>query len=887
MIRLLRQARRGLAALFSPARADADMDDEVRHFVERRSNELVRDGMSIEGARRQATLEVGSVTATREEVRSSGWEYSVDILLNDVRYAVRRLRHDPLFTVVASVALALGIGASTAIFSAVNPILFRALPYPGAERIVTVSDRSPSGAPAEPTYGTFEELATRSRSFESLSASDLWRPSLTGTEEAERLQGLRVSASYFGTLGVLPASGRTFDGAEDVPGARRVAVLSARLVSRRFGDGAPMVGASIMLNGEPYVVVGVMPRGFVDVMSPATDIWAPLQAQPRASPNTREWGHHYRIVGRLQRGVDVDAARRELASIAGQVLPEFPRVPWAALANGLLVRGLQEDVTAGVRPALMAIVAAAAVLLLIACINVANLLLARNRRRRAEFALRAALGADGRRLVRQVLTESTILAMLGGVLAVAVAHAGVGALVALSPPGLPRADLIRVDGAAFGFALIVTTVAGLAIGLIPALSASRSDMRGGMRDASRSVAGGHNAARGVLVISEVALSLVLLVGAGLLLRSLDHLFAVSPGIQAERVLTMQVVDAANGSRTSEERLSFYDQALSAVRNVPGVESAALTSQLPLSGDLDAYGYTFAAFPERQPGEDGAAMRYSVTTGYFDAMGIRLLRGRLIDESDRADAPPSFLISESLARQMFGEADPVGQRVRFGPDTDGSRPWGTVVGVVGDVKQQSLASMNAAAFYVASAQWRWVDPVQSLVVRTTGDASVMTNAVRRAVWSVDRDKPIARVATMEQLISRTASEQRFASVIYGAFACVALLLAAVGLYGVVAGSVAERTREFGIRSALGATRRGIVAGILGNGLSFTAIGVAIGLVGAFATSRLLETLLFGISRADPLTYVGVIALLVVVAAVACWAPANRAAAVDPAETLRAQ
>lgn len=863
------------------------MDAEVRHYVDARARELVRAGATSADALRQATIEVGNVTVTREEVRASGWEHSTDILFNDLRYAFRRLRRDPVFTVVASLTLALGIGAATAIFSAVNPILFRALPYPGAEHIVTVSDRAQSGSPAEPTFGTFEELVARSRSFESLSASDLWRPSLTGTEEAERLQGLRVSASYFKTLGVLPLSGRTFDGAEDVPGAGRVAVLSDRLVRRRFGDAYSMVGESITLNGEPYVVVGVMPPGFVDAMSPSTDIWSPLQAQPRAEPNSREWGHHYRIVGRLNPSVDVDAARREVASIARQSIPEFPRVPWAALENGLLVRGLQEDVTASARPALIAIVAAAAVLLLIASVNVANLLLARSRRRSAEFALRGALGAERGRLVRQLLTESMILALLGGVLAFGVAHIGVGALIALSPPGLPRVDLIRVDAAAFGFGLIVTTIVGVAIGLVPALGASRADVRSGMQNASRTVAGGRTAARGALVVSEVALALVLLVGAGLLLRSLDQLSAVSPGIDPDRVLTMQVVDAASGNRTDEERLAFFDRAVAAVRNIPGVAEAALTSQLPLSGDLDGYGYSFAAFPERQPGEDGSAMRYSVTPAYFEVMGIRLLRGRLINETDRAGAPAAFLISESLSRQMFGEADPVGQRVRFGPDADGSRPWGAVVGVVGDVKQQSLASTNAAAFYVASAQWRWVDPVQSLVVRTTGDASAMTNAVRRAVWSVDRDKPITRVATMEQLVWRTSSDQRFASVIYGAFACVALLLAAVGLYGVIAGFVTERAREFGIRSALGATGREIVFGVLGNGLLFTAIGVAIGVFGALATSQLLEALLFGVSRADPVTYAGVIGLLVVVAAFACWAPARRAAAVDPAVTLRSE
>jgi putative ABC transport system permease protein len=887
LIPLLRQIQRGFAALFAPARADAEMDNEVRDFVNRRSAELQREGVPYEVAVRRAASEIGSVTATREEVRASGWEHGVDTVLSDVRYALRRLRRDPVFTLVAALTLAVGIGAATAIFSAVNPILFRALPYPGADRIVTISDRAPTGAAAEPTFGTYEELASRSRSFETLSAADLWRPSLTGTDEAERLQGQRVSASYFHTLGVLPRVGRSFDTAEDAPGAARVAVLSDRLIKRRFGGSDSVVGAFITLNGEPHTVIGVMAPGFIDILSPSTDIWAPLQAQPRAPPNSREWGHHYRIVGRLKAGVDVDVARRELATIASQPITEFPRVLWAALENGLLVRGLQEDVTASARPALLAVVAAAAMLLLIACVNVANLLLARSRRRRAEFALRAALGAERKRLVRQLLTEAVMLAMIGGALAFVVAQMGVGALVALSPPGLPNVDQVRVDAAAFGFGLIVTTIVGVAVGLMPALSASRADVRGGMQVVSRTISGGRGTMRAALVVSEVALALVLLVGAGLLVRSLDRLLAVSPGIQTERVLTMQVVDAAGRNRTDQERLNFYEQALSAVQNVPGVTGAALTSQLPLSGDLDAYGFTFAAFPERQPGQDGAAMRYSITSDYFGVMGIPLLRGRLLDESDRADAPPSFVISESLARQTFGETDPIGQRVRFGPDSDGSRPWGTVVGVVGDVKQQSLASQNTAAFYVSSAQWRWVDPVQSLVVQTSGDAAAMTNAVRRAVWSVDRNKPITRVATMEQLIWRTGSDRRFASVIYGTFAIAALLLAAVGLYGVVSGLVAERTREFGIRSALGATRGEIVRGVLANGLLVTTIGVIIGLAGAFATSQLLETLLYGISRVDVSTYAGVIALLGSVAVVACWAPARRAAAVDPAVTLRSE
>jgi putative ABC transport system permease protein len=846
---------------------------------------LARDGIPRDEALRRATLEIGNVTVTREEVRASGWEHSVDLLIGDVRYALRRLRHDPVFTCVAVLTLALGIGAATAIFSAVNPILFRALPYPASDRIMAIQDRTPSGAVSEPTYGTYEELLIRSRSFETLSATDLWRPSLTGTDEPERLEGQRVTREFFRTIGIQPAVGRSFTAEEDAPGATRVAVLSARLVHRRFGGDRSVVGTSITLAGEPYLVVGIMPPGFVDVMAPTTDIWAPLQAQRRAPPNSREWGHHYRIVGRLKPGLELDDARRELASIASNEVGEFPRPPWASLASGLFVRELQEDVTAAARPALIAIMAGAALLLLIACVNVANLLLARSGRRRAEFALRTALGAGGKRLARQLITESLLLALIAGGLGFAVAQVGVGALVALSPSGLPRVELIRVDGAAFLFGLVVTTIVGVAVGLLPAIGASRADVRASMQSRSRTIAGGRGAARGVLVVSEVALALVLLVGAGLLLRSLDRLFAVSPGIERSGVLTMQVIDAGSRARTNQERLAFYEQVVNAVRTVPGVADIALTSQLPLSGDLDSYGFISAAFPERAPGEDGSAMRYAVTPDYFKVMGIALRRGRLLDASDHAGAPLSYVISESLARGLFSDADPIGQRLRFGPDADGTRPWGTVVGVVGDVKQQSLASLNTNAFYVPTVQWRWVDPAQSLVVRTSGDAAALAGAVRRAVWSVDRNKPITRVATMEQLISRTASERQFASIIYATFAIAALLLTAVGLYGVISGRVTERTREIGIRAALGATRGEIVRSVLANGLLLTVVGIAIGVAGAWATSRLLETLLYGISRADLVTYAGVITLLSGVALLACWAPARRAAAVDPAITLR--
>ncbi len=882
---MLRALRRGVAALLFPARADRQADAEVRHFVDQRVRELMRDGLSHADARRQATIEIGNVTATREEVRASGWEHSTDLLIGDTRYALRRLRRDPVFTIVASVTLAIGIGAATAIFSAVNPVLFRALPYPGGERLVTIADRGPAGATVEPTYGSYEELLGRSRSFELLSATDTWRPALTGTDEPERLAGQRVTAEFFRTLGVMPAVGRAFDTAEDLPGAARVVVLSDRLLQRRFGGDASLVGGWITLGGEPFRVIGVMPKAFVDVLAPATDVWAPMQAARRAPPNSREWGHHYRIVGRLRPGVDLEAAQRDLDVIASNGRVEFPRPAWASLQNGVLARGLLEDVTAGARPSLIAIIGAAAVLLLIACVNVANLLLARSGRRRTEFALRAALGAGGTRLVRQLLTESVILAFIGGVMGFAVAQAGVGVLVALSPPGLPRVESIRVDGAAFAFGLLVTTVVGVGVGLLPALSASRADVRSGVQSTSRTATGGRSAAGAVLVVSEVALALMLLVGAGLLLRSLDRLFSEAPGFNAPRLLTMQVVNAGSEGQGNEEQLLYYEQVLTAVRGVPGVTDAAFTSQLPMSGDIDGFGFVSAAFPERQVGEDGSASRYAVTADYVRVMGIPLLRGRLLNASDNAGATQAILISESLASSVFGQRDPLGQRMRFGPDADGTRPWGTVVGVVGNVKQQWLGSNATNAFYVSAAQWRWVDAVRSLVVRTSGDPAAMTAPVVRAVWSVNRNKPITRIATMEDMIARSAPTRRFASVVYSAFAIAALLLAAVGLYGVISARVAERTREIGIRTALGATRHDIVRGVLANGLLLTGTGVVIGAAGASATSRLLETLLYGVTRADPTTYAAVIGLLGGVAALACWAPARRAAAVDPAITLR--
>ena len=885
---LWRQVARGLRVLTHRRAADQDLADEVTDFLEQLIAAHTARGLSPADARRAATLELGNTTVVREQVRSYGWENAIGTLAADLRFAARRLRSNPGFTIVAVLTLALGLGAVTAIFSAVNPILFEPLPYPHAARILMISDFGADGAPVDVTYGTYRELAARSRSFSAMAAVDAWQPALLGTAEPERLTGQRVTAAWFRVLGVPPALGRDFDAADDLPHGPRVAIVSDGLARRRFGDAHAAMGRQITLDGDPYTVIGVMPRGFENVLTPSTEVWAPRQYGSNASFDGPEWGHHMRLVGRLAPGVTADQARHELQALARTPVPEFPRPVWANLAQGLIVHALQDDVTAAVKPALVASLIAVLLVLAIACVNVTNLLLARGAQRRGEFAMRAALGAGRRRLISQLLTESLLLAALGGLLGLGVADLGVRALVVLSPPGLPRVNAIRLDATVFLFALGMTALVGLVVGIVPALGASRGDLHAGLQQTSQRTTGGHRLTRNALVVAEVALALVLLVSAGLLLRSLEHLFAVAPGFDPSHVISMQVEAAGHQYDNDSTRYQFFAQALDAVQHLPGVTEAAFTSQLPLSGDFDKYGVQFESAPSDDPNADYGAFRYMVTPGYFAAMHIPLRRGRLLTDFDRSGATEAVLINESFARRRFPGQDPIGQRVRMGPESGpAGHPWDIIVGVVGDVKQASLAIGDENDFYVASGQWAWVDNVQSLVVRTRGSATALIPAIKQAIWSVDRSSPIVRVATLDAVVAATATQRRFALTLFEAFALAALALAAIGIYGVLAGGVTERMREIGVRSALGASRGDILALIVRQGMTLAAIGVVIGLGGAVLSTRGLATLLFGISRLDPITYLGVIGLLLGVAALACWIPARRAAAVDPIITLRAE
>ncbi|HJU74812.1 MAG TPA: ABC transporter permease [Gemmatimonadaceae bacterium] len=873
-----RQLRRGLRALTNRRATDSEHADEVDHYVEQATAAYMARGMSETDAARAARMEIGGSTQAREQMRAYGWENVVDSTWSDVRHAVRRLRAAPGFTLMAVLTLSLGIGATTAIFSAVNPILFEPLPYPDSKRIAMIWEIASDGERSEGTFGMYRELAVRSRAFETIAVLRPWQPTMTGFDQPERLNGQRVSASYFAVLGVSPRMGRAFTASDDRGDGPNVAVISDGLWRRRFSADSTIIGRAVSLDGNAFVILGVMPNGFENVLAPDAEIWAPLQydmAQGRA------WGHHLRTVGRLRPGVNVDQATRELTAIGTQVLAEL-RPETYDPKTGFRAVPLRSDVARNVKPALVAVLCAVALVLVIACVNVTNLLLVRGVRRRAEFALRAALGARQSRLIRQLLTESIVLSALGGVCGMGIAILGVRTLIAVSPPGLPRVAAIGVSGTMFAFGVAVTTLIGVAFGLAPALHAARSSPNVELQQGSRRATGGHRRVRSALVVAEVALALVLLVGSGLLLRSLERLFAVDAGFDASQLLTMQVQTAGPRYREDSTTYRFFFQALAAVRQVPGVTAAALSSQLPLSGDADLFGLKFHPSTINNSGELRGTFRYAVSPGYFETMRIPLKRGRFLDDRDMAQTERVAVISESIARRRLAGLDPIGHRVSIGPPT----PLYTIVGVVGDVRQMSLAENEADAVYVTPAQWHFADNVMSLIVRSRDDAAVLVPYLREAIWSVDKDQPIVRVATMQELVDASGASRRFALMLFEVFAFAALILAAAGIYGVLSGSVAERTREIGARAALGGSRSHILRLVLRQGMALAFVGIVLGIALSGAATQGLVSLLFAVSPLDAVTYAAVIALLLVVSLVACLVPAWRAARVDPAIVLRA-
>lgn len=878
---LWRQLTRGLRSLTRRSEADRDLSDEIDHFFAEEVDARRESGLAEAEARRRAMMEVGTPEGIREQVREYGWENLFETMVADARYGVRRLRQNPRFAMVAIGTLAIGIGASTAIFSAAKPILLEPLPYPGAKRLVMIWDKGGDGSRIDVTFGTFRELEARSRAYEALAVMRPWQPTLIGRAEPERLEGQRVSAAYFEVLGMHPALGSAFSRPDDHPNAPPVAIISDALWRRRFGADPSVIGQQIVLDATPHMVLGVMPPTFENVLAPSADIWTPLRYDPSLPLDGREWGHHLRLTARLKPGTELAQAQQELETIAATPIAEFPRPPWAALANGLQQISMHQEITRAIRPALFAVIGAVALLLIITGVNVANVLLARGIARRPEFALRAALGASRHRVVRQVVIESLILAGAGGICGLLIARMAIDGFLALGWD-LPRAHAIDLDGTVFGFAVSLSTLMGVLVALVPARQASHVELAVNIQHGSLRIAGGNHLTRRVLVVVEVALALMLVSAAALILRSMQRLLSVPMGFDPTHVLTLQI--QTSGPRFADAGVPhrYFQQVLDAVRAVPGVSAAAFTSQLPLTGDEDVYGVQVEGGAGRSD-EYGAAFRYAVSPDYLDVMRIMLTRGRAFTVDDHAGRPPVALITESLARSRFPERDPMGQRIRIGQE---STPWFTIVGVVADVRQTSLAAIPANAVYVPSEQWYGVDNARWLVVKMQpgigggisapwrAEARFVT-AIRQAIWSIDKDQPIVRVAMMDERVAASAAERRFALLLFEIFGAVAVLLAAIGLYGILAGTVAERMREIGIRSALGAPPTAIFSMIVRQGMALTACGLVAGLIAALVVSDILAALLFEISRLDPVSYAGAIAVLIAVAAVACSIPAWRA------------
>lgn len=670
------QSFRKLWILIRRKRFHSELNEELAFHRSQLEQQLRENGLQPEEAHYAAGRRLGNETHLKERTYDLVG-FNFETIWHDVRYGVRQLRRNAGFALISILILALGIGAATAIFSAVNPILFEPLPYPQANRVMMIWESRGEGSPLAVTFASFHGMSERSRSFESMAVMRAWQPTMIGGSEPERFEGQRVSASYFHVLGVPPVLGRDFELADDQFHGPNVVILSDTLWRRRFGADESIVGQKVTLDDNLYTVIGVLPRTFENVLAPKAEIWAPLQYDSALPPDGREWGHHLNMIGRLRAGVSRAQARSELNVILhtlGQIYSKGYDSS-GGVPSGMLVNALRDDVTRDVKPALLAVMGAVLLLLLIACVNVTNLLLARGIQRRGEMAMRAALGAMRGRLIRQLTTESLLLAFIACTWGILLAAFGVRALVALSPLGLPRANAIRLDAAVLLFAVSITTLVGVAVGLVPALAVFRGGLNTGMRQVSRRAAGGHEWIRRILVVAEVALALVLLVGAGLLLHSLARLFHVDPGFDASHLLTMQVQESGRRFEKAEVRDQFFKQALQAVRQVPGVEEAAFTSQLPLSGDFDTYGLQFEAFPNdgSEPG-----YRYAVSPDYFEVMHIPLRHGRWLGKAtapvlrlQSSSANPSRNVSSPAAIPSVNAC--VAGRT-LGMPTGHGRPW---------------------------------------------------------------------------------------------------------------------------------------------------------------------------------------------------------------------
>ena len=875
----LRGLYRRVRAVLRSESIHQEIDEEMRFHIDMRTDENVKRGMAPEEARRDAERRFGRLTRVKEqgyEVRGGRW---LESLWRDCRYGARSLRHSPGFTLVAVLTLALGIGATTAIFSVLNAVLLRPLPYPGADKLVYLGQRYQSGlaGSGEPKFLFWRE---RSRSFEALACYSGYGGAggnLAGGSEAEYVRGVRVSEDFFRVLGVYPAHGRAFTREEDTPGGARVVVLSDGLWRRSFGGDRELIGKTVTLNGRPAEVVGIMPPHFR--FSSGADLFEPMRARPGANvdPNAE-------VVGRLKPGVTLEQAQAELKEIAEQYRAAFPRQ--MAEGESVGVQPYQDLFTAGVAKYLWIVLGAVTFLLLIACANVANLQLARAAARRREIALRMALGAAGGRIVRQLLTEGLLLSVAGGAAGLLLAAWLTQLLTTLLPAGLlPRIAEVGVDWRVLAFTLAAAVATGLLFGMAPAWQARKVDVNASLKECSGKGAAARGRLRSALVVAEVALSLVLLVGAGLLIRTFTNLLGVTPGFDPRNVLTFQL--DLNGERydTADEAAAFYRDALERIGRLPGVEAAAVTNKLPLD-----WQFNMPIFLPDKPDQAQSVQVRVISPDYFRVMRIDVRRGRVFSGADDRAAPPVAVVNEAFARRYFGGQDAAAQQLSVGRGVDD--PVRQVVGVIGDIKQQGLERPAPPMVFVPVQQAadKLMATIRTFtsanfVVRTTVEPKSLGPAVKQQIAALDAALPLSRISTMEDIAARSIASQRFNMLLLGSFAALGLLLAAVGIYGVMSYTVAQSTREIGIRMALGAQAGSVLKLVTWQGMTLTLTGMAVGIAASLALTRVMSGLLYGVAATDPPTFAATALLLAAVSLLACYLPARRATRVDPLIALR--
>ena len=800
----------------------------------------------------------------------------MDTLTQDLKYALRTLRRTPAFTLAAVACLALGIGANTAIFSVIDGVLLRPLPFKDPSSLVMVWETDPGHGRDRNVVSPANYLDWRAQNatFSEIGSYIDWRANLTGVDEPIEVARAIATASFFRVLDVAPELGRVYTPEEDAPNGPTVVVLSHRLWERRFGARRDALGARLELDGRPFTVIGVMPERF-GIEGSRAELWTPMRLDPSVDYRTRT-GRYLTSIARLKPGVTPERAQADMSAIARRLEAAHPIFNEGWGAN---VVPMYEQVVGGIRRALLVLSGVVAFVLLIACANVANLLLARSTARTREVAVRAALGAGRARMIRQLLTESVVLSALGGAVGLLLAYWGVQAVKVLAPRGVPRVASISIDGWTMAFTLVVALVTGLLFGLVPALQAGRGNLQTILREGSRGSTGS-GGARAVLVAAQVALSLVLLIGAGLMMRSFVRLQSVDPGFDPEGVLTGRVQLAGERFRASSAATAFFDQLLGRVEKVPGVESAGAINWLPFGGDGSATSYWIEGRPVPPPTSEFVADIRGVDPRYFRTMRIQVKRGEPFDARANTESPKQVVVNEAFVRVHFPASNPIGEHVLM--------PWGDtlrgeIVGVVADTKHAGLDSVARPMIYWAMKQFP--TNFMTLVVRTKGDPMRLAPAIAREVRALDANQPFADPKPLDAYLNQSVAQRRFSMTLLGVFSGLALVLAALGIYGVLAYSVAQRTREIGVRMALGARDSAVAGMVVREALGVVCVGLVVGVVGAVALTRVLATLLYDISPTDPLTFAGVTLALGAVAVTASYFPARRAARVDPIVALR--